>query len=71
MTRAIGGLGYPRLIISDGDTLEFNECVPLQVRKDMLAVLVHRMTFNGLGGVPKEPEHKSKPQESLGGGGGG
>ena len=71
VVRATGGLGYPRLIISDGDTLEFNECVPLQVRKDMLAVLVHRMTFNALGGVPKEPEHKSKPQESMGGGGGG
>merc|ERR1711904_255082 len=35
------GLGYPRLIIPDGDELFFDEPVPLQVRKDMLAALVH------------------------------
>lgn len=41
--------------IPDGDTLVFNERVPLQVRKDMLAVLVHRITFNALGGMPEKP----------------
>jgi len=65
---ATGGLGYPRLIIPDGDTLSFDERVPLQVRKDMLAVLVHRITFNALGGVPDPPQDDgNKPAEYTGG----
>jgi len=63
-----GGLGYPRLMIPAGDTLSFDERVPLQVRKDMLAVLVHRITFNALGGCPDPPEDDgSRPDEYTGG----
>ena len=42
-----GGL-CSRLRIPDGNTLEFAEGVPLQVRKDMLVVLVYRLTMNSL-----------------------
>jgi hypothetical protein len=42
-----GGLGK-RSRIPKGDTLVFAEHVPLQVRKDMLAVLVYRLTMASL-----------------------
>ena len=42
-----GGLSRRRRI-PQGDTLVFAEHVPLQVRKDMLAVLVYRFTMSSL-----------------------
>ena len=55
-------------MIPDGDTLSFDEPVPLQVRKDMLAALVHQITFNALGGYPEGPQgQEERPDEYTGG----
>ena len=56
-----GGL-CSRLRIPDGDTLEFAEGVPLQVRKDMLAVLVYRLTMNSLSPCESRTHHHPIPR---------
>lgn len=64
-TSSRGGL-CPRLRIPDGDQLTFSESVPLRVRKDMLTVLVYRLTFASLSKLP-EPTDDDKPTEYRGG----
>jgi len=59
-TSSRGGLS-PRPRIPDGDQLTFSESVPLRVRKDMLTVLVYRLTFASLS---KLPEPQSGPNNT-------